>query len=332
MIITKTPFRISLMGGGTDLPAFYRHDGGAVVTTAIDKFIYLAIHRYFDAKIVLKYSRTEIVDSVDGIEHPLIRECLRACEVSSPIELTSFADIPSSGSGLGSSSAFAVGLIKLLHAFKRQEVSPDKCAAMACEVEISRLKAPIGKQDQYATAVGGLNYIRFCPDESVLVEPIVMPVEKSRALQRRVMMFFTGVTRNANLILTEQQRNTESDPEARARLLRMKSMAETLRMDLANGTIESLGEMLHEAWCLKRSLASGVSSSEIDAIYEAGRKAGATGGKVLGAGGGGFVLFDVPEERKESVAGALSGLRRVPISFEPHGTRTLYYQDEGEVS
>lgn len=329
MIITKTPFRLSLMGGGTDLRAFYRHGGGAVVSTAIDKFVYLAIHRYFEPKIVLKYSRTEVVDDVREIVHPLIRECMLACEVNEPLELTSFADIPSSGSGLGSSSAFAVGLVKVLHAFKGREASSERCAAMACDVEIARLIAPIGKQDQYASAYGGLNFIRFCPDESVLVEPIVMPSDRRTALQKRLMMFFTGVTRQANSVLAEQQRNTEEDSGARDRLTRMLALAESLRGDLVSGTIDTLGPMLHEAWCLKKGLASGVSSSAIDAIYDAGRRAGATGGKVLGAGGGGFIVFDVPEEKQASVAEALADLRRVPIAFEPHGTRTLYYQDEG---
>lgn len=332
MIITKTPFRLSLMGGGSDLRAFYKHGGGAVVSTAIDKFVYLAIHRYFEPKIVLKYSRTETVDSVADIQHPLIRECMLACDVNEPLELTSFADIPSSGSGLGSSSAFAVGLIKVLHAFKGREASSERCAAMACDVEIARLNAPIGKQDQYASAYGGLNFIRFCSDESVLVEPLVMPADRRAALQRRLMMFYTGVTRQANSVLAEQQRNTEEDSAARGRLVRMVALAEMLRADLVAGTVDTLGDMLHEAWCLKKGLASGVSSDAIDAMYDAGRRAGATGGKVLGAGGGGFIVFDVPEEKQAAVASALSDLRRVPIAFEPHGTRTLYYQDEGAMA
>lgn len=328
MIISKTPFRISLMGGGTDLRAFYRLGHGAVVTTSIDKYVYLAIHRFFEAKIVLKYSQTEVVDSTRDIKHPLIRECMLACGVDEPLELTSFADIPSAGSGLGSSSAFSVGLIKALHAFRFQEISARRCAEMACDVEIEKLGEPIGKQDQYAVACGGFNYIRFNADESVFVEPILMSPDSRRRLQSRLMLFYTGVTRNARTILAEQRRNTEDDRSKVDALATMLAMADSLRAELSGGNIDALGNMLHESWMLKRKLASGISSGALDAIYDSARAAGAVGGKLLGAGGGGFFLFDVPEERQEHVAAALVGLRRVPFRFESQGTRTLYFQQE----
>lgn len=328
MIISKTPFRISLMGGGTDLRAFYRLGYGAVVTTSIDKYVYLAIHRFFEPRIVLKYSQTEVVDSVAEIKHPLIRECMLACGVDEPLELTSFADIPSSGSGLGSSSAFCVGLIKALHAFRAREIAAQRCAELACRVEIEKLGEPIGKQDQYAVACGGFNYIRFNADESVLVEPILMSPEHRGRLQSRLMLFYTGITRNARTILAEQRRNTEDDRSKVDALATMLAMTESLRAEFAHGNIAALGPMLHESWMLKRKLASGISSADLDAIYDTARGAGAVGGKLLGAGGGGFFLFDVPEERQEGVATALAGLRRVPFRFESQGTRTLYYQQE----
>ncbi len=326
MIISKTPFRISFMGGGTDLQAFYRLGYGAVVTTSIDKFVYLAIHRFFDQKIVLKYSQTEMVDRAADIRHPLIRECMLACGVDEPLELTSFADIPSSGSGLGSSSAFSVGLIKALHAFQGREISAERCAAMACDVEIERLGEPIGKQDQYAVACGGLNYVRFNADGSVFVEPIVLHHDRLRRLERRLMMFYTGITRNARDILSEQKHNTETAADRVASLNRLLAMTETLRAEMSAGNVDVVGEMLHESWMHKRQLAHGISSPALDDIYTAARAAGATGGKILGAGGGGFFLFDVPEDRQRAVAAALAHMRRIRVGFERQGTRTLYYQ------
>jgi D-glycero-alpha-D-manno-heptose-7-phosphate kinase len=327
MIITKTPYRVSLIGGGTDLRAFYRLGYGAVISTAIDKFIYLAIHRYFEPKIVLKYSRIEVVDRASEIQHPLIRECLTACGTTGPLELTSFADIPSTGSGLGSSSAFSVGLIKALHSFAGKEVSAETCAALACEVEIERLGEPIGKQDQYASAYGGLNYIRFNADESVFVEPILLAREKREHLQDHLIMLYTGITRSARGILTEQRRNTEEDASKQQRLSRLLEMTEALRRELAAGHVEALGETLHESWMLKRELASGVSSSDLDEIYDTARAAGAVGGKILGAGGGGFFLFYAPPDRQPGLLKALDRLQHVPIRFEPQGTRTRYYQE-----
>ncbi|MES2569177.1 MAG: GHMP kinase [Verrucomicrobiota bacterium] len=327
MIITKTPYRVSLIGGGTDLREFYGQGYGAVISTGIDKFIYLAIHRYFEAKIVLKYSRTEVVDRVSDIQHPLIRECLSVCATEGPLELTSFADIPSSGSGLGSSSAFCVGLIKALHSFASREVSAERCAALACEVEIERLREPIGKQDQYASAYGGLNYIRFNADESVFVEPILLAKEKRDALQDHLVMFYTGITRSASGILIEQRRNTLEDLSKRTQLETLLQMTETLRRELAGGHVEAVGETLHQSWMLKRQLARGISSPELDEIYERARTAGAVGGKILGAGGGGFFLFYCTPERQPDLIRSLGALRHIPMRFEAQGTRTLYYQE-----
>jgi D-glycero-alpha-D-manno-heptose-7-phosphate kinase len=327
MILTKTPFRVSLVGGGTDLAAFYREGYGAVVTTAIDKFIYLAIHRFFEERIVLKYSKTEVVTDAAQVEHPLIRECLGHCGVNEPLELTSFADLPSAGSGLGTSSAFCVGLVKALHAFTGREIAPVECARHACEIEIERLAEPIGKQDQYATAVGGFNHIRFNADESVVVEPIALPRAKREALERRLMLFYTGVTRNARDILGEQRRRTAENRATAESLRAMLSLADALRYELGEGRIEAVGEALHEGWMRKRALSPGITSAELDSVYQRAMGAGATGGKLLGAGGGGFFLFDCPPDRQDGLRQALHPLRHLPFRFEAEGTRVAYYDE-----
>lgn len=325
MIISQTPFRISFAGGGTDLPAFYRsEDYGAVVSTAIDKFVYLAIHRYFDRKFLLKYAQTELCERIDDIRHPLIRECLRAAGTTDFLEITSFADIPSHGSGLGSSSSFAVGLLHALYAQRGLATTAEACAARACEVELERLGEPIGRQDQYAAAYGGFNYMRFLPDGKVEVEPITMPEGALAALAGRLMLFYTGVTRQAGEILHEQGRNLGLDAARRENARAMRGQADALRAALVAGESEALGAVLHEGWERKRRMASGVSSPEFDAIYGRARAAGAAGGKLLGAGGGGFFLFDVAPERQEAVRAALAELREVPFGFESKGTRVIY--------
>lgn len=327
MIITKTPLRISLAGGGTDLPAFYEQRPGAVVSFSVDLFIYIAIHRFFEDRIVLKYSRTEEVDEVCDIEHPLIRECLAACGCHEPVELTSFADIPSKGSGLGSSSTFAVGLIKAVHTYLERNISKERCAEIACEVEMQRLGEPIGKQDQYAAAMGGINFIEFGRDGSVQVEPIVVGRDGRGYLEDRMLLFYTGITRSAADVLEEQQKNTLSDQEKFGRLCAMRELADELRERLSAGELDAVGEVLHRGWELKRGLASKVSSEEIDALYARAREAGAIGGKLLGAGGGGFLLFFVPPEKQQKVVEAMGGLRLLRPHFDMQGTRVICIDD-----
>lgn len=327
MIISQTPFRISFAGGGSDLPAFYRSDYGAVVNAAIDKFVYLAIHRFFERKFVLKYSSTETCDDIASIQHPLIRECLNVAGTEDFLEITSFADIPSTGSGLGSSSAFSVGLLHALLVQRGKMPSRETCASLACEVEIERLGDPIGKQDQYAAAYGGINYIRFLPDGSVQVDPIVLGREKREQLDQRLMLFYTGLTRRASDILTEQRRNVATDLERRRIQTRMRDQADTLRAELGQGNIAAIGETMHEGWRLKKQMASGVSAPGLDAIYDRAMAAGATGGKLLGAGGGGFFLFYVEPERREAVSAALADLREVDFRLERQGTRIIYVGD-----
>ena len=327
MIISKTPFRVSFCGGGSDLPDFYRHGYGAVVTSAIDKFVYLAIHRFFEPRFVLKYSQTEAAESVDAIKHPLIRECLRFAGTTEFVEITSFADIPSSGSGLGSSSAFSVGLINALLSMQGRMPSHEICAAGACEVEIERLGEPIGKQDQYAAAYGGISYIRFHADGSVHVDPIILDRSTRDALEDRLLLFFTGVTRRASDILTEQRRNIVSDPRSFDNLSRIRDQADELRAALARGDIDAIGTAMHEGWMRKKQMATGVTSPEFDSIYDTARSAGALGGKLLGAGGGGFFLFYVEPRCRQPVIDALARLRHIDFRLERQGTRIIYVGD-----
>lgn len=327
MIISKTPFRVSFCGGGSDLPDFYRHGYGAVVSSAIDKFVYLAIHRFFEPRFILKYAQTEAAESIDAIKHPLIRECLRLVGTKEFLEITSFADIPSTGSGLGSSSAFSVGLINALLSMQGRMPSHETCAAGACEVEIERLGEPIGRQDQYAAAYGGLNYVRFNADGSVHVDPIILDRSTRDGLDDRLLLFFTGVTRKASEILTEQRRNIVRDSGSFDNLARIRDQADELRAALSRGNIDAIGTSMHEGWTRKKQMASGVSSPEFDSIYEAARGAGALGGKILGAGGGGFFLFYVEPQRRQAVIDALVRLRHVDFRLERQGTRIIYVGD-----
>lgn len=326
MIITKTPLRVSFAGGGTDLAAFYEQEDGLVISSAISLSIYLAVHEYFENEIVLKYSKTEHVEDVDDVEHPLIRECIRMSGVGAPIEVTSFADIPSKGSGLGSSSAFAVGLLKALHAHAGKNIGPEACADGACEVEIDILGEPIGKQDQYAAAYGGINSIRFRRDGSVHVNPIILTKESRRDLDERLVMFYTGITRSASAILSEQKKNTESEGDQFASLQAMKCIAEELEKDLGAGHVEAVAEAMHAGWLEKKKLAAKISNPQIDNWYETGISAGARGGKLLGAGGGGFFMFYCDREKQNDLREALSDMREIPFQLESQGTRVLYVE------
>jgi len=326
MIITKTPFRVSFAGGGTDLREFYSKEEGAVLSTTIDKYMYIAMHRYFEKKIMLKYSKTEIVDFPEQIEHKLIRECFLKTNTREPIEMTSFADIPSSGTGLGSSSAFDVGLLKALYTYKGKNKENITLAEEACEIEIEMLKEPIGKQDQYACAVGGFNLIKFNPDESVFVEPLVIPLKIKRALDENLVMFYTGITRSASSILTKQKKECTKEDKFR-NLVKMRDLAFELRDSLISGDITSFGSILNKGWMLKKELASGISNAEIDGYYNKALSLGAAGGKILGAGGGGFFLFYCPTEKQEILRKNL-GLRKMKFRFEPQGSRIIYSEDD----
>jgi len=329
VIISRTPFRISFVGGGSDLASYYRRHGGAVLSTAIKRFVYITVNEKFDNRIRLSYSKTEEVDKFTEIEHPIVRNVLEMEPVDRGIEITSVADIPSRGTGLGSSSSYAVGLLNVIHAFNGRYVGKEILAEQACEIEIERLQEPIGKQDQYAAAFGGFNFIRFNPDDSVDVEPLTHHWSTIEKIESSLLAFYTGITRPAATILAEQKSNVEGRKAARDILGQMVRLAETLRNDIVAGNVSNFGGILHESWMLKRELATGVSSNFIDDLYDRGRAAGAVGGKILGAGRGGFLLFAAPPERHAAIMAALPGLRRVQMWFERLGS-VIVFQERNE--
>lgn len=322
MILSKTPFRISFAGGGSDLPEFYRRRTGAVVSTTIDKAMYLAIHPYFHDKIRIKYSRTEDVMKVSDIEHPLVRECLRVVGLGSGMEIASFADVPA-GTGMGSSSSFTVGLLHALEGLAGKKPSAEELAAAACDIEIERVKEPIGKQDQYASAFGGLNLIRFHSDESVEVRPIACSQATRCELQQRLMLFYIGQERAASTILAEQSRNM-SDSQKFTRVAKMAELAEELCRVLEKDNLDSFGEILHQGWLLKSGVAQGITNEAIDSYYQLAREAGAQGGKLLGAGGGGFLLIYARPEKQPQVRHALRELREMPFGMTREGSQIIY--------
>lgn len=327
MIVVKTPLRMSFVGGGSDLPAFYRRFGGAVVSTAIDKFIYLTVNRKFDNRIRIAYSRVEEPASVAKIKHPLVREAMQKLGITGGIEIMSMADIPAKGTGLGSSSSFTVGLLQALYAYQGQFASADRLGKEACEIEIERCGEPIGKQDQYAAAFGGFNFIQFHPDDSVSVDPIVCRRETLKELQAGTLTFYTGLTRSASAILKHQTKALNTEKAKQRMLQRMVKLAHEMRGELQRNNAPVFGEMLHENWELKRQLAAGVSTTQIDDWYHRARKAGAIGGKLLGAGSGGFMMFYARPERHEAIVRALKELRQVQFGFEPQGSKIIFVHD-----
>lgn len=322
MIITRTPFRVSFVGGGSDLRAFYARNGfGAVVSAAINKYMYLIIHPYFHDKIRLKYSKTEDVGHVDEIEHPIIRECLRKVKIERGIEIASFADVPA-GTGLGSSSAFTVGLLNALYAYRGKVVSKERLAAEACEIEIDILGEPIGKQDQYAAACGNINYIAFNRDETVNVTPILMSETAKRLLENRLCLYYIGGDRRSRDILGEQKKNTSRTRSAR-NLKTLVALAGELRERLQAGDPDALGDILHRGWLCKKELAAGISNGRIDGLYEKALKSGARGGKLLGAGAAGFLLLYAQDH--SSLKKAL-GQRVLPFRVDREGTKIIFYE------
>jgi D-glycero-alpha-D-manno-heptose-7-phosphate kinase len=318
MIISRTPFRVSFAGGGTDLSAYYKKTPGAVVSTAIDKYMYVTVNKYFDDSIILKYSRTELVKAVDEIKHPILRECLKLTGLTRGVEVTSMADVVG-GTGLGSSSSFTVGVLHALHAYKGEYVSAEQLAREACDIEIARLKEPIGKQDQYIAAYGGFRFLEFLPDESVRVDPLILPDGAADKLHGRLLLLYTGRTRKAGPVMRRFQKGFDSRAAA---LGRLRVLADQARAELQAGKVDAFGELLHEAWEAKKEV-GGVTNPELDKAYEKARKAGAIGGKILGAGGGGFLLLFAPERKHGGITDAL-GLRRIPFRFEKEGSKIVY--------
>ena len=326
MIITRAPFRVSFCGGGSDLPSFYEKYGGCVLSTSIRKYMYLTIHNYFHKdQIVLKYSKTETVRDYDSIEHKYFRQCLKDFGIMG-VEISSMADIPS-GTGLGSSSSFTVALLHLLYTYRGEYVSKYKLAKEACEIEINKLGQPIGKQDQFAAAFGGLNFYEFQPNGFVNVEPIIMSPQSYKILEDNILMFYIGGVHSASDILKEQSKNLVVADKAKAQL-KMCELSRTLKEELQKNNVDAMGELLHENWMLKKSLASGISNPLIDGAYEKAVRSGALGGKLLGAGGAGFMIFYVKPEKQEEVRTALSHLREMDFEMDNSGASIIHIDKE----
>ncbi len=321
MIITKTPFRISFGGGGTDLESFYKEHEGCVISTSIDKYMYISIHPFFSSEMTsLKYSENEVVSDLSQIKHSILRCVLNEMQIKG-VEIVSTADVPS-GTGLGSSSSFTVGLLNALSAYQGKCISKADLAEWACRIEIEKLGAPIGKQDQYAAAFGGLNFITFRRNGDVKVEPLIVKRDTLRRLQDNLAMFYTGIKHDANEILAEQKKNMTQADQAE-NLLKMCGIAKEMRLALEEGNLADFGELLDEGWRRKKELASGITRAGIDEMYERAKKNGAAGGKLLGAGGGGFLLFYCEKEKKAGLEKAL-GLKEFDFRFEQDGSSVVY--------
>lgn len=320
LIIIQTPLRISFFGGGTDFPSFYSSEGGCVLTTAIDKYIFVTIKKRFDDLIRIGYTRTELVDRVDRLEHELIRESMRKTNTCNGVEITTTGDIPA-GSGLGSSSTVTVGALHAMYAFQNNLVSQEQLAREACEIEIDTLGKPIGVQDQYIAAYGGLRFLEFKPSGRVVSETLMLDSHMKTRLNENLLLFFTGKTRKADNILAEQKQNIQDRLET---LRKMKALTYQARDELTTGNLDSLGHLLHESWQLKKQLASQISNGDIDKWYEKAIAAGALGGKITGAGGGGFMLLYCPYGKREHVRNALSHLRELPFRLEPDGSKVIF--------
>jgi D-glycero-alpha-D-manno-heptose-7-phosphate kinase len=326
MIITKTPFRISFVGGGSDLPAYYTQRKGAVLSTTIDKYMYISTHKFFEKdKIRCKYSQTETVDHVDELQHPILRTVLKDFDLNG-IEVSSIADIPG-GTGMGSSSSFTVGLLHNLTAYSNLDISKEGLGSGACRVELDLLKEPIGKQDQYAAAFGGLNLIEFLPNGSVNVEPVLISDQTRKELNSNLKLYYIGNQRSASGILAEQKKNT-AQKEKFDTIGKMVDLVYDLKDALTQGNLDDFGAILNQNWLLKQSLATGITNQRINDLYATALDAGALGGKLLGAGGGGFMLFYVPTQKQSAVDMAMQTLDAESFDFnmESFGSQIIHIE------
>ena len=326
MIISRTPFRVSLAGGGSDIAEYYRHRPGHVVTLAINRYMYVTVNRRFDNNIRVSYTRTEIVEHLDDLQHDLIREALRMTGFTTGIEVTTVADLPA-GIGLGSSSTLVVGVLNALYALKGEWHSPDDLAQRACEIEISILGRPIGKQDQYIAAFGGLSVISFLPDERVSVHPVVCPIDTRQRLLQQLMLFYTWIRRDSGSVLSEARTRLAERKDASENIDGLVALAGEVRAGLVAGEVDAMGELLDRSWTLKKRMASLVSNGALDDLYLKARAAGAEGGKVAGAGGGGCLLLAVKPPAQERVRSVMveAGLREIAFTLEPEGSRIIHY-------
>jgi D-glycero-alpha-D-manno-heptose-7-phosphate kinase len=325
VIISRTPFRLSLVGGGSDLPDYYRTRGGAVVSLAIDRHMYITVNKRFDDSIRVSYTKTQIAEHVDDLEHVLIREALKRTGVTRGVEVTTIADLPA-GIGLGSSSSLTVGVLNALFAYKGRYVAADALARMACEIEIDILRSPIGKQDQYIAAYGGLQHIRFNSNDTVTVEPVVCRPQVSARLLGSLLLFYTGMHRDAPSVLGEVKDNLRTAPATRETLDKLVTLVDELLRMLSSGHISGVGELLGRSWELKKQMGSRVTNAELEDLYRRALKAGANGGKVAGAGGGGCLLLHVEPNAGASVRDAMRrrGLKEIPLSIDPDGCKIIF--------
>jgi D-glycero-alpha-D-manno-heptose-7-phosphate kinase len=325
MIITRSPLRITLGGGGTDLPSYYRQHGGFLIAAAIDKYVYVTALRPFTPGIFLKYSKLEHVDHIDEVQHPIIREAIRIAGFRTPqIEITTLADIPA-GTGLGSSGSFTTALVKALYAHRRHLLHSHEVAEIACDIEINRLGEPVGKQDQYIAAYGGVTCFTFHPDERVEAVPLRASMETLFNLEDNLLLFFSGFSRNAGSILSDQKKRTEKSDQAMLdNLHEVKELGYRSQQALERGDVGLFGEIMHAQWEQKKRRSSGMSNPTIDEWYELGLRNGATGGKLIGAGGGGFLMFYAEDHRRLRKAMAKAGLEEVRFRFDFEGTKVLF--------
>ena len=321
MIIVQTPLRISFFGGGTDFPSYFQSEGGCVLTTSIDKYIFITVKSRFDEKLRVGYTKTEMVDHLNELQHELICEALRKTGIGNGVEITTMGDIPSEGSGLGSSSTVTVGALHAMYSYLGELVSAEQLAREACDIEINVLGKPIGIQDQYIAAYGGLRFMEFAQNDEVIVNKVEIDEAVTRRLNENTMLFFTGITRQSQTILNEQKDKIRQRSSV---LDEMKQIAYIARHQLQTGNLDCIGELLHESWLLKKQLASRVSNGAIDEMYAVARRAGAIGGKVAGAGGGGFLILYCPHEKQDAVRRELCHLRELPFKLEKDGSKVIF--------
>ncbi len=323
MIIVKTPLRLSFVGGGSDLKAFYERKEGMVISSAIDKFVYVIVKRRFDDLICINYSKRESVETVEDIEHDLVREAMKITGVKKGIEITTLADIPSRGSGLGSSSSVTVGLLHALYVYKNELVTAEQLATEACKIEIDIIGKPIGKQDQYAAAYGGINQFIFHGDGSVERIPIELDHEAFMKFSSSLVLYYTGITRNADDILARQKKNFSEDDKFQT-MCKMISLVEPFKDALKRGDLEECGHLLDLNWQYKQRMAEGINNERIEEMYEKAMSAGALGAKVAGAGGGGFMMFMVLKEKQDAVFSAMKDYRLLPFMLERGGSKVIF--------
>lgn len=323
MIIVRTPLRLSFVGGGSDMKAFYQQKDGMVISSAIDKFVYVIVKERFDDKIYINYSRKECVDHIDEIQHDLVREAMKITGVEKGVEITTLADIPSEGSGLGSSSSITVGLLHAFYAYQNMLVTADQLANEACRIEIDIIAKPIGRQDQHAAAHGGVNRFVFYSDDTTKKIPLMLDNGLFRRVSSSILLYYTGITRSSDPILSEQKEGL-SEKEKYEVMCEMVSFVEPFKNALEEGDIETCGHLLDKNWQLKKKMASGITNAKIETMYEKAKRAGALGGKIAGAGGGGFLMLLVPREKQNAVFEAMQEFREMPFMLERSGSKVIF--------